>query len=65
MICICGHILSDHLGKKEALILEEYGQHWCRLCYMRVDFNALHTFKRDNLKYLEDLYEKRHKAISL
>lgn len=65
MICICGHRRSCHKdGRSNGIrIIAELRKHWCAKCLSGV--NPFHTFKLDNLKYLERLYEKRCKAISL
>jgi hypothetical protein len=54
-ICKCGHRREAHLSndyQTEGACFDE--SRTIRICYW-------HTFKLDNLKYLEDLYDKRTK----
>lgn len=56
LICICGHFKSQHESESTgAIILHEYGDHWCSFC---VGNQPFHTFKLDNLKYLEAKYKE-------
>lgn len=59
-ICLCGHRFAHHLDEKDnVVILREYGNSWCEKCTpTRSDIKPFHSFKLDNLRYLEDKYEK-------
>lgn len=62
---ICTHDKRNHLpygGKRKIIILPEFGKHWCEDCtrvYCGV-MKAFHTFKLDNLSYIEALAKKRN-----
>jgi hypothetical protein len=59
--CICGHEKDCH----DRVLVNM----WCRKCYsLYIDnkksngnLKPMHVYKPDNLKYLESLYESKHK----
>lgn len=60
-VCICNHLKSDHLkdGEKYIHTIPSLGDHWCVECSTE-GFRGFHTFKLDNLKYVEKLAEERN-----
>jgi len=60
-ICIsCSHKRQNHLpygGKRNILVMPSLGEHWCEHCVGTV--NSFHTFKLDNLSYIEEVAKER------
>lgn len=58
--CVCNHPRKDHYSGGQTtgiVILPEVGDHWC--CACDLGGPAFHTFRVDNLRYLEEKYEKK------
>lgn len=59
--CICGHKKFFHQNENNSKVItiKEYGDHWCEQCaYIGDGFSSFHTFKLDNLSYLETKYNE-------
>ena len=54
--CLCGHMKRAHYGYPPKV------PHHCSFCYNEKRVNALHTFRQDNLKYLEMLSKEKEVA---
>jgi hypothetical protein len=60
---VCRHNKKAHLpkgGKRNIIILPQ-GEHWCEECvkHGHRNFESFHTFKLDNLQFVEDLAKER------
>jgi hypothetical protein len=59
LFCVCGHRDLEHRNKKYPL-LESIVDNDCRYPLL-INLCLCYKFKLDNLKYLEQLYEAKHK----
>ena len=60
MICVCGHEKDLHKISGTALSLVEF--EWCEGCCSSTLYKqhkTYHTFKLDNLSYLEEKYKEQ------
>ena len=63
--CLCGHTFITHLTENDGIILlPKHGEHWCLDCSNALigGLSDFHTFKLDNLTYLEYKYEQSTKS---
>lgn len=57
--CVCGHLKNKHRTEAAGFsILPSLGNHWCDGCFVSGK-ESFHTFKLDNLQYIEDLARER------
>jgi hypothetical protein len=54
MYCECSHTKNSHDGNEFVA-----GVYYCVICLREQNKGWLHKFKMDNLRYLEEMYEKR------
>ena len=61
---VCKHTQKNHFvdGENSVTTIAEYGEHWCSGCTNARTVparNSFHTFKLDNLAYIEELAKER------